>query len=613
MVVRMPEWIELRQATCAALRRRPLLGTATIAWSLLVLLTEEPLSHLWLFVAALLALAVLLLVDARLPGRFHEALLTTVAKWPKALSMTVAAWLAGCVVLLAAADRHGALWLAGAVLFHAGWVLIFFGSVMSAVLSLWSRYKGEKISRPVRAMEEDKLAKEGDDRSTPTGRRGGCSTAVLVLALVPLPVVGQEVMELPVAERWLRGEFEEVLRIGDGDADDWAFLVDVTSVGFDEDGKLFIGDFSSAGLRIVVVDADGALVAEFGRRGDGPGEFRGAATRLIALGDGRVAVPDNGHGGYHVFGADGEWQGMVRFWRDEAGDVSMRMPEVVQNRRWVADRQGGLLSRVAHVAGMTMDSVELSMFMSETEGPRQVERVLLEGDEARHEVVVSGWTPPGVERARLIGMGDLMEDALELGDPGAPALLPKFLFVALPDGGIAYSDSSAYAIHVAGADGEVERTLRRAVMPRRVTGEVRDAYRQWRLRRVEQEEDEELAALQRELVKQVDFTTEVPVLDGLRATWDGTLWVLRTPENGFPWEVDEAVDVLPLGRDILELDREPAAIDVVALDGRYVGTFPAGATPMPVAFGPGGLAAFVELDELDVPTVVVRRLPAEVR
>jgi hypothetical protein len=33
-------------------------------------------------------------------------------------------------------------------------------------------------------------------------------------------------------------------------------------------------------------------------------------------------------------------------------------------------------------------------------------------------------------------------------------------------------------------------------------------------------------------------------------------------------------------------------------------------TEIPSAFGPDGLAAYVELDELDVPTVVVRRLPA---
>ena len=149
VVVRVPEWTELRQATCAALRRWPLAGAAMFVWSLMVLLTEKPLGHLWLFVAALLALAVLLLVDARLPGRLHEVLLTTVAKWPKCCLMVAAAWLAGCVAVLVVAERHSTLWLAAAVLFHAAWVLIFVGSVMSAVLSLWSRYKGEKISRPV--------------------------------------------------------------------------------------------------------------------------------------------------------------------------------------------------------------------------------------------------------------------------------------------------------------------------------------------------------------------------------------------------------------------------------------------------------------------------------
>ena len=33
---------------------------------------------------------------------------------------------------------------------------------------------------------------------------------------------------------------------------------------------------------------------------------------------------------------------------------------------------------------------------------------------------------------------------------------------------------------------------------------------------------------------------------------------------------------------------------------------------MPDAFGPDGLAAFIETDEFDVETVVVRRLPATV-
>ncbi len=34
---------------------------------------------------------------------------------------------------------------------------------------------------------------------------------------------------------------------------------------------------------------------------------------------------------------------------------------------------------------------------------------------------------------------------------------------------------------------------------------------------------------------------------------------------------------------------------------------------MPVGFGPDGLVAFVEIDEFDVPTVVVKRLPDDVR
>ena len=51
----------------------------------------------------------------------------------------------------------------------------------------------------------------------------------------------------------------------------------------------------------------------------------------------------------------------------------------------------------------------------------------------------------------------------------------------------------------------------------------------------------------------------------------------------------------------------------VTPDGEYVGTYSAEATAMPDAFGPDGLAAFIELDEFDVASVVVRRLPTEVR
>ena len=58
---------------------------------------------------------------------------------------------------------------------------------------------------------------------------------------------------------------------------------------------------------------------------------------------------------------------------------------------------------------------------------------------------------------------------------------------------------------------------------------------------------------------------------------------------------------------------EDGPIDVLTAAGEYVGTYRTGTTKMPDAFGPDGLAAFIELDEFDLARVVVRRLPATVR
>ncbi len=58
---------------------------------------------------------------------------------------------------------------------------------------------------------------------------------------------------------------------------------------------------------------------------------------------------------------------------------------------------------------------------------------------------------------------------------------------------------------------------------------------------------------------------------------------------------------------------EDGPIDVLTADGEYVGTYRTGATKMPDAFGPDGMAAFIEFDDLGVASVAVRRLPGEVR
>ena len=77
----------------------------------------------------------------------------------------------------------------------------------------------------------------------------------------------------------------------------------------------------------------------------------------------------------------------------------------------------------------------------------------------------------------------------------------------------------------------------------------------------------------------------------LRTDWEGTIWVRRRAE--YP--------------------ETEGPIDVLTPEGDYIGTFPAVSTALPDAFGPDGLVAFLETDDLDVPFVVVKRLPEGVR
>ena len=79
------------------------------------------------------------------------------------------------------------------------------------------------------------------------------------------------------------------------------------------------------------------------------------------------------------------------------------------------------------------------------------------------------------------------------------------------------------------------------------------------------------------------------------------VWVRRTPEDGYPWEDHVAGSVLT-GLAFSTSPAPASAIDVIGADGRYVGTLsPQSGAVMFAAFGPGGLVAYVEKDEFDVP------------
>ncbi|MXW16043.1 MAG: hypothetical protein F4139_08540 [Gemmatimonadetes bacterium] len=423
----------------------------------------------------------------------------------------------------------------------------------------------------------------------------------------------QEVFDLPVEDRILAVEFEEVYRVGGG-PDEWEQLTEITGVGFDAAGNLYVADAGTdagvRGLKIIIVNPAGELVVKFGRSGDGPGEWRETGGQMAVLPQGRIVVPDAGHWAYHVFGPDGDFERMVRIpLRDgQNKDPLLTRPKMIEERNRVimAGGEHGFLSHLP----MRLQEVRRSVSPGRSlvsVGPgfgRDLERVVFEGADARVEVLVTGWAPSGVSYGT--------------------AFVPKFLFAGLPDGGVAYSDSSGYAIKIADPAGEVRRVLHREFPSRLVTEEVREDYRAKRMEaaRAELEDmrarSDELGqvagralagaspgAVERYLESaiKVEFYHDIPQVDDLWATWEGTLWVRRTPETGYP---SESTGVGKLGK-------APSPIDVITVEGRYVGTIAAESAIIPSAFGPGGLVAVIEQDEMDVPVLVVRRLPEPAR
>jgi hypothetical protein len=171
-----------------------------------------------------------------------------------------------------------------------------------------------------------------------------------------------------------------------------------------------------------------------------------------------------------------------------------------------------------------------------------------------------------------------------------------------------------YAIKIMGPDGTIRRVLTRPLEPRRVTRAIQEAEKERRLAELEAGggpqmrvmvagpgagggggpqpiSQEQIKQMRRAQIEQMQFYPEVPVLLDLAAGWSGKIWAQRR------------------GRDV----NEPGPIDLLSATGDYLGTLAAGSVELPRAFGPNGLAAYVERDELDVPRVLIRQLPAELR
>ena len=405
------------------------------------------------------------------------------------------------------------------------------------------------------------------------------TTAVLALAtplLFTPPLRAQEVIALPAEDRPLDPTFEEVFRIGAVEGEPWEIFSTLAKVEFDAHGNLYlfdavIGTFTPEGLRVLVFSAAGEYVREFGRMGEGPGEFNWPIGYAV-MRDGTTVVNDARHDAYQLFDPTGTFIRMVRT-PDELG-----MTSEIQR-----DPRGG---------AVLTESSAMNMGSGTRWTTRPVLRFSLAGDVVQADTATEGWLPDrsaaaeASEVARSFGFGSITQPAV---------FEPELLFGVLPDGTVVHSDSSAYHLKLTPPDASrVERVIMRPITPGPVTPAVQEAYRKQRdaeqearFRRAEQ-------AGRRITVLgsfEPSFYPELSVIQALATTWEGRIWVQR---RGDEWDGGGPIDVL-------------------TPDGEYIGTFPPGATALPDAFGPGGLVAFIELDEFEVETVVVRKLPAAVR
>ena len=385
----------------------------------------------------------------------------------------------------------------------------------------------------------------------------GRSVALLLWLLFATSAQSQEIIDLPAEDRWLEPDFEEVYRIGSLSGEDWEQFGYVYEVAFDGAGQLYVLDARSS--LITVVGPDGEFRRTFGGPGEGPGEFL-RPLALAVFRDGRVVVGDSELFVYHLFAANGEFERRVR-WALGGGRPILRA---------IVPDPGGEAVFSAVGAGFRSMSYEGD---TRPHTSRPVERVDLTGEVATRDTVAEGWLPEGGE-------------SLYTGLPQVKAFGSRMLWGVLPGGSVAFSDSTAYAIRIARPGAGVWRILRRPLRPIPVTGPMVRAEKD-RLRKRSVGLSPAIRRYQNERIDTLPFADEVAILRALRTGWHGEIWVQR---HGA-----EPIDDL-------------GPIDMLTMDGAYLGSYRAGAVEMPAAFGPDGLIAFIETDELDVREVVVRRL-----
>ena len=420
----------------------------------------------------------------------------------------------------------------------------------------------------------------------PINQYGILAFLALTICLVApaFPAMGQDRLDLPEQDRPLGLEAQDVYSVGSLTGDEWETFSRVTGAAFDREGNLYLLDVDN--FRVVKVGPDGGLVSEMGGEGGGPGEF-GMPLAFSVTKEGEVRVFDMGHQGFSVFNPDGSYKTSVPM---DPGTL------LYPSGGLLSHPDGGVLSPGGGVAGIRRTPDGGMEFP--TTLPVHLYSL---SEQIEVDTIFEAWNPAtadGTPELQTTGGGGIRFQA-----PPMRAFDPEVRAGIFPDGRIALVDSTTYDVKVMTAGGEVQQLLHRPFSPREVTRRDREAEMDRRkeemdasggpriVMRTDQGTSSSMAsnqakAMMEARLESMVFASEIPVVNGLAVDWEGRIWVGRSgPRIG-----------------------ESGPIDIIDSSGSYLGTLTPDAGRIPDAFGPGGLAAYIERDELDVPLVVVRRL-----
>lgn len=335
----------------------------------------------------------------------------------------------------------------------------------------------------------------------------------------------------------------------------------VASLGFDGYENLHVLDTER--YRVATWNNRGEMVRTVGGHGDGPHEFRVPRFAHV-LADGTLVVGDIAHRSLQIFSTEGEYLRSVGLPRAAYGPVPGDRAVLAGN---------GLIGPDDHWMPRRSESEPIPLFSFS-----------LANDTLESKLHYEAWGPPFEQRTW--------------------GLTPRVHVAGFPDGRVAVSDSVAYRVKIISSSGTIDNVIERPLRPLPVTGIAMEAERGRQRDRVTERDVirglNDITAVVgisvpavnvRQVVEDyhttlddMRFALEIPVIHSINVDWGDRIWITRTDATG-----------------------GPGSIDIVEADGQYVGTVRPDDLGTPDAFGPNGLLAYIQENELGAQSVLVVR------